>query len=171
MLGGVAGTGGRAVTPRGPQAPCRGHLAAALQELRAGLYRSAADIFLPNCDTRGFYRPKQVRGAGGRGRDTLQPLRPRRPRQSGPGAAGAAAPPFPHEVVLGGAAPWRPSRASAPLAGQSPPGRSGPPHPVLPPQCRASQGPKRGQCWCVDRRGHPLAGTEGQGGAARCPPA
>ncbi|OPJ67301.1 hypothetical protein AV530_011050 [Patagioenas fasciata monilis] len=77
-------------------APCRGHLAAALQELRAGLYRSAADIFLPNCDTRGFYRPKQ---------------------------------------------------------------------------CRASQGPKRGQCWCVDRRGHPLAGTEGHGGAARCPPA
>ncbi|XP_054663166.1 insulin-like growth factor-binding protein 6 isoform X2 [Grus americana] len=64
-------------------------------ELRAGLYRSAAAIFLPNCDTRGFYRPKQ---------------------------------------------------------------------------CRASQGPKRGQCWCVDRRGHPLAGTEGQGGAPRCPP-
>ncbi|XP_037230588.1 insulin-like growth factor-binding protein 6 [Falco rusticolus] len=76
-------------------APCRGHLAAVLQELRAGLFRSAAALFLPNCDTRGFYRPKQ---------------------------------------------------------------------------CRASQGPKRGQCWCVDRRGHPLAGTEGQGGAPRCPP-
>ncbi|KAM9616093.1 insulin-like growth factor-binding protein 6 [Morphnus guianensis] len=76
-------------------APCRGHLAAVLQELRAGLYRTAAAIFLPNCDTRGFYRPKQ---------------------------------------------------------------------------CRASQGLKRGQCWCVDRRGHPLAGTEGQGGAPRCPP-
>ncbi|XP_049653620.1 insulin-like growth factor-binding protein 6 isoform X1 [Accipiter gentilis] len=76
-------------------APCRGHLAAVLQELRAGLYRTASAIFLPNCDTRGFYRPKQ---------------------------------------------------------------------------CRASQGLKRGQCWCVDRRGHPLAGTEGQGGTPRCPP-
>ncbi|XP_074714113.1 uncharacterized protein LOC141938972 isoform X1 [Strix uralensis] len=49
-------------------APCRGHLAAVLQELRAGLYRSAAAIFLPNCDTRGFYRPKQQpRGSRGDG--------------------------------------------------------------------------------------------------------
>ncbi|KAM6394942.1 insulin-like growth factor-binding protein 6 [Rhynochetos jubatus] len=76
-------------------APCRGHLAAAVQELRAGLYRSAAAIFLPNCDTRGFYRPQQ---------------------------------------------------------------------------CRASQGPKRGRCWCVDPRGHPLAGTEGRGGPPAAPP-
>ncbi|XP_068777198.1 insulin-like growth factor-binding protein 6 [Struthio camelus] len=76
-------------------APCRMHLAAVTRELKASLYRSAEDIFIPNCDTRGFYRPKQ---------------------------------------------------------------------------CRASKGPKRGQCWCVDRTGHPLAGTEGQEGGTRCPP-
>ncbi|XP_055556028.1 insulin-like growth factor-binding protein 6 [Falco cherrug] len=77
-------------------APCRGHLAAVLQELRAGLFRSAAALFLPNCDTRGFYRPKQ---------------------------------------------------------------------------CRASQGPKRwGSAGAWTGGGTPLAGTEGQGGAPRCPP-
>ncbi|KAM9259204.1 LOW QUALITY PROTEIN: insulin-like growth factor-binding protein 6 [Morus bassanus] len=83
------------VTEELETAPCRGHLAAVLQELRAGLYRTAAAIFLPNCDTRGFYRPQQ---------------------------------------------------------------------------CRASRGPQRGQCWCVDRRGHPLGGPGGHGGAPRCPP-
>ncbi|XP_067170040.1 insulin-like growth factor-binding protein 6 [Apteryx mantelli] len=76
-------------------APCRMHLAAVMQELKASLYLSAEDIFIPNCDTKGFYRTKQ---------------------------------------------------------------------------CRASKGPKRGQCWCVDRTGHPLAGTEGQEGGTRCPP-
>ncbi|KAJ6654765.1 hypothetical protein lerEdw1_006628 [Lerista edwardsae] len=60
-------------------APCRMHLAAILQELKAPLYLNAEDIFIPNCDTKGFYRRKQ---------------------------------------------------------------------------CRASKGQKRGQCWCVDKRGH-----------------
>ncbi|KAM8794081.1 insulin-like growth factor-binding protein 6 [Eudromia elegans] len=76
-------------------APCRLHLAAVVQELKAALYRSAEDIFIPNCDTGGFYRAKQ---------------------------------------------------------------------------CRGSKGPRRGRCWCVDRTGHPLAGTEGPGGGTRCPP-
>ncbi|XP_053159853.1 insulin-like growth factor-binding protein 6 [Hemicordylus capensis] len=67
------------------EAPCRMHLAAILQELRAPLYLHGGDIFIPNCDTRGFYRRKQ---------------------------------------------------------------------------CRASKGTKRGQCWCVDKRGHRLEGLE-----------
>nr|XP_056705456.1 insulin-like growth factor-binding protein 6 [Euleptes europaea] len=65
--------------------PCRVHLAAVLQELKAPLYLSGEDIFIPNCDTKGFYRRKQ---------------------------------------------------------------------------CRASKGQKRGQCWCVDKRGHRLEGPE-----------
>lgn len=44
-----------------PQAPCRVHLAAVMQELKASLYLSGEDLFIPNCDTRGFYRRKQVR--------------------------------------------------------------------------------------------------------------
>ncbi|KAL8164062.1 UNVERIFIED_CONTAM: hypothetical protein K2H54_044897 [Gekko kuhli] len=40
--------------------PCRIHLAAILQELKAPLYLSGEDIFIPNCDTKGFYRRKQV---------------------------------------------------------------------------------------------------------------
>ncbi|XP_061470591.1 insulin-like growth factor-binding protein 6 [Rhineura floridana] len=66
-------------------APCRRHLSAILQELKAPLYFNGEDIFIPNCDTRGFYRRKQ---------------------------------------------------------------------------CRASKGQKRGQCWCVDKRGHQLEGLE-----------
>ncbi|XP_077185352.1 insulin-like growth factor-binding protein 6 [Paroedura picta] len=65
--------------------PCRVHLAAILQELKAPLYLSGEDIFIPNCDTKGFYRRKQ---------------------------------------------------------------------------CRASRGQKRGQCWCVDKRGHRLEALE-----------
>ncbi|XP_060108581.1 insulin-like growth factor-binding protein 6 [Heteronotia binoei] len=65
--------------------PCRIHLAAILQELKAPLYLSGEDIFIPNCDTKGFYRRKQ---------------------------------------------------------------------------CRPSKGLKRGQCWCVDKRGHQLEGLE-----------
>uniref|UniRef100_A0ABM5FPK8 Insulin-like growth factor-binding protein 6 isoform X2 n=1 Tax=Pogona vitticeps TaxID=103695 RepID=A0ABM5FPK8_9SAUR len=66
-------------------APCRMHLTAILQELKAPLYLNGEDIFIPNCDTKGFYRRKQ---------------------------------------------------------------------------CRASKGQKRGQCWCVDKRGHRLEGLE-----------
>ncbi|KYO28801.1 insulin-like growth factor-binding protein 6 [Alligator mississippiensis] len=76
-------------------APCRVHLAAVMQELKASLYLSGEDLFIPNCDTRGFYRRKQ---------------------------------------------------------------------------CRASKGPKRGQCWCVDKKGHPLAGMEGAEGVPHCLP-
>uniref|UniRef100_A0A8D0B1G0 Insulin-like growth factor-binding protein 6 n=1 Tax=Salvator merianae TaxID=96440 RepID=A0A8D0B1G0_SALMN len=65
--------------------PCRMHLAAILQELKAPLYMNGEDIFIPNCDTKGFYRRKQ---------------------------------------------------------------------------CRASKGQKRGQCWCVDKRGRRLEGLE-----------
>ncbi|XP_066470926.1 insulin-like growth factor-binding protein 6 [Tiliqua scincoides] len=67
------------------RAPCRMHLAAILQELKAPLYLNGEDIFIPNCDTKGFYRRKQ---------------------------------------------------------------------------CRASKGQKRGQCWCVDKRGHRLEEQE-----------
>uniref|UniRef100_A0A670IK30 Insulin like growth factor binding protein 6 n=1 Tax=Podarcis muralis TaxID=64176 RepID=A0A670IK30_PODMU len=67
------------------QAPCRRHLAAILQELKAPLYQNGQDIFIPNCDTKGFYRRKQ---------------------------------------------------------------------------CQASKGQKRGQCWCVDKRGRRLEGME-----------
>lgn len=42
------------------QGPCRRHLAAILQELKAPLYMNGEDIFIPNCDTKGFYRRKQV---------------------------------------------------------------------------------------------------------------
>nr|XP_060619002.1 insulin-like growth factor-binding protein 6 [Anolis sagrei ordinatus] len=66
-------------------APCRMHLAAILQELKAPLYLNGEDIFIPNCDTKGFYRRKQ---------------------------------------------------------------------------CLASRGQKRGQCWCVDKRGRRLEGQD-----------
>ncbi|KAH0628996.1 hypothetical protein JD844_010709 [Phrynosoma platyrhinos] len=66
-------------------APCRMHLAAILQELKAPLYLNGQDIFIPNCDTKGFYRRKQ---------------------------------------------------------------------------CLASKGQKRGQCWCVDKRGRRLEGLD-----------
>ncbi|XP_074835725.1 insulin-like growth factor-binding protein 6 [Carettochelys insculpta] len=76
-------------------APCRMHLAAVMLELKAPLYLSGEDIFIPNCDTKGFYRKKQ---------------------------------------------------------------------------CRASKGQKRGQCWCVDKKGHPLAGSGGLEGNPHCLP-
>ncbi|XP_007430758.2 insulin-like growth factor-binding protein 6 [Python bivittatus] len=49
-------------------APCRMHLAAILQELKAPLYLNGEDIFIPNCDTRGFYRRKQCRASKGQKR-------------------------------------------------------------------------------------------------------
>uniref|UniRef100_A0A8C4WKF4 Insulin like growth factor binding protein 6 n=1 Tax=Gopherus evgoodei TaxID=1825980 RepID=A0A8C4WKF4_9SAUR len=76
-------------------APCRMHLAAVMLELKAPLYLSGEDIFIPNCDTKGFYRKKQ---------------------------------------------------------------------------CRASKGQRRGQCWCVDKKGHPLAGSGGLEGNPHCLP-
>uniref|UniRef100_A0A8C0GDB2 Insulin like growth factor binding protein 6 n=1 Tax=Chelonoidis abingdonii TaxID=106734 RepID=A0A8C0GDB2_CHEAB len=79
------------ICPVSWQAPCRMHLAAVMLELKAPLYLSGEDIFIPNCDTKGFYRKKQ---------------------------------------------------------------------------CRASKGQRRGQCWCVDKKGHPLAGSGGAEGAS-----
>ncbi|XP_029450918.1 insulin-like growth factor-binding protein 6 [Rhinatrema bivittatum] len=67
-------------------APCRVHLVIVLQELKASVFRSPKDMYIPNCDTKGFYRRKQ---------------------------------------------------------------------------CRSSKGLRRGQCWCVDKKGHPLPGSEG----------
>uniref|UniRef100_A0A674IYS1 Insulin like growth factor binding protein 6 n=1 Tax=Terrapene triunguis TaxID=2587831 RepID=A0A674IYS1_9SAUR len=65
------------------------------KHLKAPLYLSGEDIFIPNCDTKGFYRKKQ---------------------------------------------------------------------------CRASKGQRRGQCWCVDKKGHPLAGSGGLEGNPHCLP-
>ncbi|KAL7989907.1 hypothetical protein Chor_012573 [Crotalus horridus] len=48
--------------------PCRIHLAAILQELKAPLYMNGEDIFIPNCDTKGFYRRKQCRTSKGQKR-------------------------------------------------------------------------------------------------------
>ncbi|XP_015675441.1 insulin-like growth factor-binding protein 6 [Protobothrops mucrosquamatus] len=48
--------------------PCRMHLAAILQELKAPLYMNGEDIFIPNCDTKGFYRRKQCRTSKGQKR-------------------------------------------------------------------------------------------------------
>nr|XP_028577092.1 insulin-like growth factor-binding protein 6 isoform X2 [Podarcis muralis] len=76
---------GSAAKQERDMAPCRRHLAAILQELKAPLYQNGQDIFIPNCDTKGFYRRKQ---------------------------------------------------------------------------CQASKGQKRGQCWCVDKRGRRLEGME-----------
>uniref|UniRef100_A0A674IWR7 Insulin like growth factor binding protein 6 n=1 Tax=Terrapene triunguis TaxID=2587831 RepID=A0A674IWR7_9SAUR len=84
-----------AICPVPWQAPCRMHLAAVMLELKAPLYLSGEDIFIPNCDTKGFYRKKQ---------------------------------------------------------------------------CRASKGQRRGQCWCVDKKGHPLAGSGGLEGNPHCLP-
>ncbi|XP_026569538.1 insulin-like growth factor-binding protein 6 [Pseudonaja textilis] len=48
--------------------PCRLHLEAILQELKAPLYMNGEDIFIPNCDTKGFYRRKQCRTSKGQKR-------------------------------------------------------------------------------------------------------
>lgn len=43
-----------------PQAPCRKLLNAVLRGLELTIFQSDRDIYIPNCDTRGFYRKKQV---------------------------------------------------------------------------------------------------------------
>ncbi|ETE67110.1 Insulin-like growth factor-binding protein 6 [Ophiophagus hannah] len=48
--------------------PCRMHLETILQELKAPLYMNGEDIFIPNCDTKGFYRRKQCRTSKGQKR-------------------------------------------------------------------------------------------------------
>lgn len=43
-----------------PQAPCRKLLNAVLRGLELTVFPSDRDIYIPNCDTRGYYRKKQV---------------------------------------------------------------------------------------------------------------
>lgn len=42
------------------QAPCRKLLNSVLRGLELTIIQSDRDIYIPNCDTRGFYRKKQV---------------------------------------------------------------------------------------------------------------
>lgn len=42
------------------QAPCRKLLNTVLRGLELTIFQSDRDIYIPNCDTRGFYRKKQV---------------------------------------------------------------------------------------------------------------
>ncbi|XP_018581122.1 insulin-like growth factor-binding protein 5 [Scleropages formosus] len=47
------------------RAPCRKLLNAVLQRLELTIFSSNSDIYIPNCDTRGFYRRKQCRSSKG----------------------------------------------------------------------------------------------------------
>ncbi|XP_069509443.1 insulin-like growth factor-binding protein 6 [Ambystoma mexicanum] len=75
--------------------PCRQHMERILQELHPSPFFRAKDMYIPNCDTRGFYRRKQ---------------------------------------------------------------------------CKSSKGQRRGRCWCVDKRGHKVSGSEDLEGNIHCPP-
>lgn len=46
------------------QAPCRKLLNSVLRGLELTIFQSDRDIYIPNCDTRGFYRKKQVECCG-----------------------------------------------------------------------------------------------------------
>ncbi|XP_048856332.1 insulin-like growth factor-binding protein 3 [Brienomyrus brachyistius] len=76
---GICTKGGRASPPERPhltggipshngdleKAPCRKLLNALLQHLELTVFPSNSDIYIPNCDTRGFYRKKQCRSSMG----------------------------------------------------------------------------------------------------------
>uniref|UniRef100_H3CB59 Insulin-like growth factor binding protein 6b n=1 Tax=Tetraodon nigroviridis TaxID=99883 RepID=H3CB59_TETNG len=47
------------------QAPCRKLLNSVLRGLELTIIQSDRDIYIPNCDTRGFYRKKQCRSSKG----------------------------------------------------------------------------------------------------------
>lgn len=47
------------------KAPCRKLLNAVLRGLEVTIFQSDRDIYIPNCDTRGFYRKKQCRSSKG----------------------------------------------------------------------------------------------------------
>ncbi|XP_062871745.1 insulin-like growth factor-binding protein 6b [Trichomycterus rosablanca] len=47
------------------KAPCRKLLNAILRGLEITVFQSDRDIYIPNCDTRGFYRKKQCRSSKG----------------------------------------------------------------------------------------------------------
>ncbi|TKS76559.1 Insulin-like growth factor-binding protein 6 [Collichthys lucidus] len=48
-----------------PQAPCRKLLNSVLRGVELIIFQSDRDIYIPNCDTRGFYRKKQCRSSKG----------------------------------------------------------------------------------------------------------
>uniref|UniRef100_W5M8V1 Insulin-like growth factor binding protein 6b n=1 Tax=Lepisosteus oculatus TaxID=7918 RepID=W5M8V1_LEPOC len=48
-----------------PQAPCRRLLNSVLESLKLTVIQSPKDIYIPNCDTRGFYRKNQCRSSKG----------------------------------------------------------------------------------------------------------
>uniref|UniRef100_A0AAR2JSG2 Thyroglobulin type-1 domain-containing protein n=1 Tax=Pygocentrus nattereri TaxID=42514 RepID=A0AAR2JSG2_PYGNA len=52
-------------TERPHPAPCRKLLNAVLRSLELTVFQSDRDIYIPNCDTRGFYRKKQCRSSKG----------------------------------------------------------------------------------------------------------
>ncbi|KAL1020862.1 hypothetical protein UPYG_G00005680 [Umbra pygmaea] len=47
------------------KAPCRKLLNSVLRGLELTIFQSDRDIYIPNCDTRGFYRQKQCRSSKG----------------------------------------------------------------------------------------------------------
>lgn len=47
------------------KAPCRKLLNSVLRGLELTIFQSDRDIYIPNCDTRGFYRKKQCRSSKG----------------------------------------------------------------------------------------------------------
>ncbi|XP_005986196.2 insulin-like growth factor-binding protein 6b [Latimeria chalumnae] len=47
-------------------APCRQHLDQILQGLKSAFFPSTKGIYIPNCDTKGFYRKKQCRSSKGK---------------------------------------------------------------------------------------------------------
>lgn len=47
------------------KAPCRKQLNTVLRGLELTIFQSDRDIYIPNCDTRGFYRKKQCRSSKG----------------------------------------------------------------------------------------------------------
>ncbi|KAL4646202.1 insulin-like growth factor-binding protein 3 [Arapaima gigas] len=47
------------------KAPCRKLLNSVLKGLELTIFQSNRDIYIPNCDTRGFYRKKQCRSSKG----------------------------------------------------------------------------------------------------------
>ncbi|KPP67751.1 insulin-like growth factor binding protein 6 B2-like [Scleropages formosus] len=47
------------------KAPCRKLLNSVLRGLELTIFQSNRDIYIPNCDTRGFYRKKQCRSSKG----------------------------------------------------------------------------------------------------------
>ncbi|KAJ1159998.1 hypothetical protein NDU88_000500 [Pleurodeles waltl] len=48
--------------------PCRLHMEQILRELHLSPFFKIKDVYIPNCDTRGFYRRKQCKSSKGRGR-------------------------------------------------------------------------------------------------------